>query len=63
MSERQTATTVQPIASQPAITHPLDALLIPLQQWVETMESEQKRIQAELDALPRDIPHFVTRYP
>lgn len=60
MSERQTATAVQP---QQLPAHPLDALLIPLQHAVEAMETEKKRLQTELDALPDDIPHFVTRYP
>ena len=63
MSERQTSTAVQPADQHNGIAHPLDALLIPLQKFVETMESEQNRVQTELDALPDDIPHFITRYP
>ena len=42
--------------------HPLDALLLPLQAWVEAKEAEKAATPKQPD-LPDDIPHFVTRYP
>ena len=62
MPERQ-ATTGQAASQAAAVENPLDALLAPLQAWIEAKEAEQRNADSAPDSLPDDIPHFITRYP
>jgi hypothetical protein len=49
----------QPAPSTTTPAHPLDQLLTVLDQWVERMENERDAAEA----IPDDIPHFITSPP